>query len=454
MNISMLGALFGIDTWFYKLLYSMMQGILKLCDTVYQVVLVLCGMKKNTESGDGLLESLAKDSTIKMVFKWVAILGVCVLVVVVAIAVIRAVLSRKLDDPVKSQKAVASRTISSIIIMILIPVFFFTFITLVGDATQYIIDSMNVSTETGQVMKSASDWSVAQEVFETATGQNCSYTLSADKFADQYPIDPNNVNYIIGIFGGAIVLVAMFMMGFKLAERIFMLIFYYIISPLVLAVSPLDDGNRFAIWRDSVIAKLLASGGIIVCISLFLVCMPVIKKFGITVFGNTLTAQVFNLLFIIAGSFFASRGGEIIANLVGDNIGANEGRDTADSLRKATAGLKIGTATVVGGVGLGSAMLLGTKASRNAGVSNSLGDKYNSSGSADGDDGKARKSSKLASLGAFNSDHYKNIRRYGLVGGTYQNTKNDIANMSKARKNKKQATSSGENSSDGKATKQ
>ena len=65
----MLGALFGIDTWFYKLLYSMMQGILKLCDTVYQVVLVLCGMKKNTESGDGLLESLAKDSTIKMVFK-------------------------------------------------------------------------------------------------------------------------------------------------------------------------------------------------------------------------------------------------------------------------------------------------------------------------------------------------------------------------------------------------
>ena len=57
MNVSMLGALFGIDTWFYKLLYSMMQGILKLCDTVYQVVLVLCGMKKNTESGDGLLES-------------------------------------------------------------------------------------------------------------------------------------------------------------------------------------------------------------------------------------------------------------------------------------------------------------------------------------------------------------------------------------------------------------
>lgn len=57
MNVSMLGALFGIDTWFYELLYSMMQGILKLCDTVYQVVIVLCGMKKNTESGDGLLES-------------------------------------------------------------------------------------------------------------------------------------------------------------------------------------------------------------------------------------------------------------------------------------------------------------------------------------------------------------------------------------------------------------
>ena len=454
MNVSMICAIFGIDTWFYKLLYSMMQGILKLCDTVYEVVLTLCGMKKNTASGDGLLETLAKDNTIKMVFKWLIILGICVLGVVICIAVIRSVLSRKLDDPLKAQKGIATRTISSVIVMVLIPVFFFTFITFVGDITQYIINSMNVSTSTGQVMNSATDWSVAQEVFETATGQNCSYKISADSFADQYPIDPNNVNYIIGIFGGAIVLVAMFMMGFKLAERIFMLIFYYIISPLVLAVSPLDDGNRFAIWRDSVIAKLLASGGIIVCISLFLVCMPVIKNFSTSVFGNTFTAQVFNLLFIIAGSFFASRGGEIIANLVGDNIGANEGRETADSLRKATAGLKIGTATLMGGATLGTVALLGSRASRMAGNSNTFGEQIGNT-SENNSDGKATKKSKLSSIGAWGKDHINNIKRYGLVGGLVQNTKNDISNGVKAKKFKNQSNnkSSTDNSSDGKASK-
>lgn len=450
MNTSMICAIFGIDTWFYKLLYSMMQGILKLCDTVYEVVLTLCGMNKNTTSGDGLLETLAKDSTVKMIFKWIVILGICVLGVVICIAVIRAVLSRKLDDPIKAQKGVATRTISSIITMILIPVFFLTFITFVGDITQYVINSMNVSLSTGQVMNSAKDWSVAQEIFETATGQTCEYTLSADQFHDQFPIDPNNVNYIIGIFGGAIVLVAMFMMGFKLAERIFMLIFYYIISPLVLAVSPLDDGNRFAIWRDSVIAKLLASGGIIVCISLFLVCMPVIKNFSIAVFGNNLTGQIFNLLFIIAGSFFASRGGEIIANLVGDNIGANEGRETADSLRKATAGLKAGTSVLMGGATLGTVALLGSKASRMAGSSNTYGDRIgNSNESAEG---KATKTSKLSSIGAWGKDHINNYRRYGLLGGTIQNTKNDISNSAKARRMKKQANPSDNN--DGKATKQ
>jgi len=454
MNVSMVCAIFGIDTWFYKLLYSMMQGILKLCDTVYEVVLTLCGMKKNTASGDGLLETLAKDDTIKMVFKWLIILGICVLGVVICIAVIRSVLSRKLDDPIKAQKGIATRTISSIITMVLIPVFFFTFITFVGDVTQYVINSMNVSSSTGQVMNSATDWSVAQEVFETATGQTCDYTISADNFADQYPIDPNNVNYIIGIFGGAIVLVAMFMMGFKLAERIFMLVFYYIISPLILAVSPLDDGNRFAIWRDSVIAKLLASGGIIVCISLFLVCMPVIKNFSTSVFGNTFTAQIFNLLFIIAGSFFASRGGEIIANLVGDNIGANEGRETADSLRKATAGLKIGTATLMGGATLGTVALLGSRASRMAGNSNTFGEQIGNS-SENNSDGKATKKSKLSSIGAWGKDHINNIKRYGLVGGLVQNTKNDISNGVKAKKFKNQSNnkSSTDNSSDGKASK-
>lgn len=454
MNVSMICAIFGIDTWFYKLLYSMMQGILKLCDTVYEVVLTLCGMKKNTASGDGLLETLAKDNTIKMVFKWLIILGICVLGVVICIAVIRSILSRKLDDPLKAQKGIATRTISSIIIMVLIPVFFFTFITFVGDITQYIINSMNVSTSTGQVMNSATDWSVAQEVFETATGQNCSYLISADSFADQYPIDPNSVNYIIGIFGGAIVLIAMFMMGFKLAERIFMLIFYYIISPLILAVSPLDDGNRFAIWRDSVIAKLLASGGIIVCISLFLVCMPVIKNFSTSVFGHTFTAQVFNLLFIIAGSFFASRGGEIIANLVGDNIGANEGRETADSLRKATAGLKIGTATLMGGATLGTVALLGSRTSRMAGNSNTFGEQIGNT-SENNSDGKATKKSKLSSIGAWGKDHINNIKRYGLIGGLVQNTKNDISNGAKAKKFKNQPNnkSDTESSSDGKASK-
>ena len=457
MNTSMICAIFGIDTWFYKLLYSMMQGILKLCDTVYEVVLTLCGMKKNTASGDGLLETLAKDNTIKMVFKWLIILGVCVLGVVICIAVIRSVLSRKLDDPIKAQKGIATRTISSIITMVLIPVFFFTFITFVGDITQYIINSMNVSTSTGQVMNSATDWSVAQEVFETATGQNCSYKLSADSFADQYPIDPNSVNYIIGIFGGAIVLVAMFMMGFKLAERIFMLIFYYIISPLILAVSPLDDGNRFAVWRDSVIAKLLASGGIIVCISLFLVCMPVIKNFSTSVFGHSFTAQVFNLLFIIAGSFFASRGGEIIANLVGDNIGANEGRETADSLRKAMAGVKIGggvvgagilTATKIGSgtIRTGSKVAFGTKESRSIGASNEAFNNMNEDGSYGQ---KARKGSGVVGL----ADSLKNIRRYGVIGGSFQNYKNSVINNGQSSYRKSVSSQKKEDDPNGKASK-
>ena len=379
-SVSMLGAIFGIDTWFYKLLYSLMQGILKLADTVYQVVLTLCGMKKESSTGDSLLEVLAKDSTVEMVFKWVCVLGVCVLGVVICIAVIRAVLSRKLDDPVKAQKGIATRTISSVIIMVLIPIFFFTFISLVGDITQYIINSMNISTETGQVMNSAYDWSVAQEVFETATNQDCSYLLSAESFANLYDISPDGVNYIIGIFGGAIVLVAMFMMGFKLSERIFMLIFYYIISPIIIAISPLDDGSRFNIWKDSVIAK------------------------------------------------FASRGGEIVANLVGDNIGANEGRETADSLRKAMAGVNIGSKAVLGATMLaggvakaGTTMMVGTKTSRALGNSNdTLSRIYDNESNGQ----KARKGTGVSSI----ADGFKNIRRYGVLGGSYQNYKNHIMN--------------------------
>lgn len=444
-------ALFGIDTWFYKLLYSFMQGIFNITDTVYKIVLTLCGMKKESTSGNSLLESLIKDSTIQMIFKWICILGICVLGIVICIGVIRAILSRKLDDPVKSQKGIATRTISSIILMVLIPVFFFTFISLVGDITQYIINSMHISPDTGQVMDTAYNNSIAQEIFQTAQNQTLKpYTeLPADVFASKYDISPNGVNYIIGIFGGAIILVAMFMMGFKLAERIFMLIFYFLISPIILAISPLDDGNRFNIWKDSVIAKLLASGGIIVCINLYLISMPVVKKFSFLLFSdNPFIAQVFNLLFLIAGAFFASRGGEMIANLVGDNIGANEGRETADSLRKASAGLRVGTATIASGLALGKSALFGSKNSRELGIANSLGDKINSNASID-NSSKASKNSKFSSIGAFCKDNTQNFRRFGVIGGSVHNVKNGISNIAQARRNKKS-----DSSDDTKATKQ
>ena len=63
-----------------------------------------------------------------------------------------------------------------------------------------------------------------------------------------------NLDFLIGIFGSIVIMVMFVMSAVTFIQRIFDIVLLYIISPISVSTIPVDDGNRFKIWRDMTIS--------------------------------------------------------------------------------------------------------------------------------------------------------------------------------------------------------
>ena len=103
---------------------------------------------------------------------------------------------------------------------------------------------------------------------------------------------------------------------------------------------------------------------------------------------------------------------------------------------------KLGSGAIKGG----SKVAFGTKESRALGASNEAFNNMNDDGSYGQ---KARKGSGVVGL----ADSFKNIRRYGVVGGTFQNYKNSVINNGQSSYRKGVTSAKKEDDPNGKASK-
>lgn len=64
-----------------------------------------------------------------------------------------------------------------------------------------------------------------------------------------------DMNYLIGILGGFVMLVMFMLSSIFFIQKIFDIILLYLISPISIATIPLDESNRFKVWKDLMIGS-------------------------------------------------------------------------------------------------------------------------------------------------------------------------------------------------------
>ena len=182
-----------------------------------------------------------------------------------------------------------------------------------------------------------------------------------------YDLDTVNEDFDIGVaaFDYIVLLLTCYKMLETLATiilncvgRIFNMLLLYLISPLVIAVSPLDDGGKFKQWTTAFIVQSFSVFGTVISMRVLLLFMPVVVDDKLVLFDNPI-ANLLTKLVIILGAFeVAEKATNLITGILADNAGwqsitAGDMSATA----KTAVGYGLGAAKSVGGFGLSAAGL-------------------------------------------------------------------------------------------------
>lgn len=323
-----------------SLFYGMFSGICLLIDFIKTIFYKLCGIETveiEGEQGD-LLSNLLESDIIKRVFLTIFIIGFILLIVFTILAIIKSNYQEK-----QNWKTVLSKTGQAFIIMLLIPFTVIIGVMLTNTIMSSINQAMNVYPSSGQgsiggqflitighdAYKGLIDQSQAEAMF--VSGELNYAKLSVVK---RY-YDITELNYVIGLLGSLVMLIMFVISAITFVQRIFDIVLLYIISPVSISTIPLDEGNRFKVWKDMLISKILSAYGIILVMNLFFLIIP--QVYQIKFFDNSFQNGVVYILFLIGGSFAVTKASRVISQLTGAPATGGEMAQMIYNIRSALA---------------------------------------------------------------------------------------------------------------------
>lgn len=350
--------------WFYELLYILQKSICYIIDFIREIFLKLVGIDTVKIDGEqhDLLTYFMTTEGVRNAFLGVFLIGVILLFLFVGIAIIK---SEAADPQHKKTKGqIVTKSLQSFIIFLLIPFILLAGITL----TNVVMCGINASMS-GAAVSGSTNVSLGGQILVTSgydayigpageraaieqmfiTGRLNYNSLSV---VEQY-YDLSDMNFFVGLASSLVILIMFVLSTISFIQRIFDIILLYIVSPVSVSTIPLDDGQRFKLWREMIISKVLGCYGIVLAMNLFFLIIP--KVAGIDFFDSNFKNGIVQLLFVIGGAFAVTKANMVIAQLTGNNAG---GQEAQQMLANIQTGAYMARA-VTGTAGAAAGMLIG-----------------------------------------------------------------------------------------------
>lgn len=348
---------------FYKAMLWIAIAVLRLVDSIFDLFMILAGVKGvGTEGGDSLqnlLSIFTENTSIVRIFAYIALVGIGVGAIFTIIAMAKNMATGK-----KTQTKIFGQYLASILGMIVALVVISLAIAGVsitlglvdnaftlgnGESENLSIGSRIISSLVGQDVNIYKDMS---------TNSDISISEVVDKIVGVYKEHPvigwEDINkelqpgsdpiftegirafpYFTAILCSGVLLWCSFGAVLGLIVRLFDIVFLQMALPLSLSCYPLDDGARFRLWKETMISKLVLAFGTILAVNIYIVLVKIIPT--ITISDKDSLNRLFQVLLIVCGGFTISAGQLLFARLMGTD--ASEGRQMAHNFRNAIGGL-------------------------------------------------------------------------------------------------------------------
>ena len=459
----------SIQDFFYSILWSIIKTILSVVDEIQNAFYILSGVKgipykidgvdaemslleglfgiTRTNEGGGYKYHFDFNRPVHQAFIGMIIVFIIIFVFSVVASIIKISTNKQDKEAMPSMAKLLWKSMQSIGIVLILPVMICLFVALMGLIMKY-IDSL-----LGASLLGGSGSSIGTSIFTSNIsnefmnkfgdrGYKISYKLLIEQIGDR-----DNFQWFLCLLSGSCCLVGLTMGSVTVTERLINIVLLYLVSPVICATNPLDDGKRWETWKDTFTAKLTTVAGNVISIYIFLY---IIQFFGNELLSkctsdsddmSSFTLKIVFMIIAISGAFCCAKGGTLIAGLVSTNQGQAEGMSFLASSKLLSMGGQIAGKAVGAAAGITGVKALGDKlAGKGNGSSGSAGSNLGGSGSSGGgvaasDAGTATKADQAPANNYNNTQALKksmNQSGSGGASGVAQQSANNQDSGSKA----------------------
>lgn len=150
------------------------------------------------------------------------------------------------------------------------------------------------------------------------------YASGSKSYADIKTVEKEfnvgRIDYIVGYGVSIFLLIILAICLIQFVQRIFEIILLFIVSPLFVSVIPLDDGEKFAGWRELFVAKCFTGFGAAFGMRLYLMVVGIIMGNSIDfTAGGSISREmdyVLKLLIVMGGAFAIFKSSSMLTMLM------------------------------------------------------------------------------------------------------------------------------------------
>ena len=320
--------------WFWKFLYTISEVLFEIVDGMLGIANKLCGVEPIEVAGKrtSFMLTMLENQNVMYAFIGVGVVGIFLLMIFGVIAI-----CRNCKDNKKSSAQIAITTIKTLIYFLLVPSLMFAFTFLLNRLVVVIYTATQAgSTDMGEFLfksflpsgmdnfTGSVDWRSTSDVSKYMA--RAGYSLEDYRFF---------FSWIICI--PLLICIAKALLMF--VDRTLSILILFIMSPISLSTTVLDDGARFKMWREKVIAKFISGYGMIIAINIYTIVLSFITRGDVNFFPETgaFVSTIANFLlkcaFAIGGAYFLPKVFGLVGDLFTQGGGSREFQE-ADSAYK------------------------------------------------------------------------------------------------------------------------
>lgn len=315
-----------LEAKFDELFWNISKGLMNIVNAIEKAFRFVIGQGTLVDpsagesvSSNDLLSNTFKqlfgaEGSLNKVYLYMVILCMLLMVVFTIIGVIKAQFTK---DSVESMRKLAGKGFWSLFKMLLVPIFFFISLLLVGAIFDFLISLM-------QNNSSESLAAVLCRCFSTNPNieWNSSYEVIKKFLAE------DQFDFLLCILTSACLIVTLVTATLAVTKRFIKIFFYYITAPIVLSKSMLDEGKSWDLWKDNYLAQLLGAGGVIICMYLFVRIVPIVAhSIDVSITDDVVLRSILKIVFILGMSTVPAGATALMAQLISQGSGQNESND-------------------------------------------------------------------------------------------------------------------------------